>query len=102
MSGNLSVPTQALWTWSTPVAGQSPVPISFPTVSGAPTKSGLGKPDLEDYLQASIQRFGNPPTPISNQVVERWIRYAEDEIEGETNIRLCQPWIAARAAQSAA
>lgn len=76
--------------------------MSYPTVQGAPTKSGLQQTDLENYLQVTIQRYGNPPTPIPTSVVTQWIRYAEDEIEGETNIRLCQTWIAAPAAQNLA
>jgi hypothetical protein len=100
MSGSLAVPTQAQWTWSTPVSGQAPLPISYPTVPGCPTKSGVQRVDLEDFLQMTIQRYGNPPTPISDAVVNRWIRYAEDEIEAETNVRLCQTWIAAPPAQN--
>lgn len=103
MSGSnstVAVPTKSLWKWSTPIAGQSPMPISYPTVPGAPTKSGLQKPDLENFLQTPIQRFGNPSIPIPSEVVNQWIRYAEDEIEGETNIRLCQTWIAAPPAQT--
>lgn len=96
----IAVPTQAQWSWSAPVSGQSPVPVTYPTVLGAPTKSGLQRTDLEDFLQVTIQRYGNPPTPIRDEVVTKWIRYAEDEIEGETNIRLCQTWIAAPAAQT--
>lgn len=93
------VPTGALWGWSTPVAGQQLVVQSYPT-TGGPTKSGVMPADLRAYLQVPLQQFGNPPIPIPDSEIINWIRWAEDDIETETNIRLCQTWIAAPPAKS--
>jgi hypothetical protein len=94
------VPTKALWGWSTPVSGQAPVVTSYPPY-GAPTKSGVLPKDLEDFIGIPLQRWSTPPVPIPTQTILNWIRYAEDEIETETNIRLCQTWIAAPPAKTA-
>lgn len=105
MSGSGNIPpvsTSALWTWGTPVSGQPMAVQSFPTVSGSPTKTGLGPQDLKDYLQIPIQMYGNPPVPIQDPTIVQWIRYAEDEVETETAVRLCQTWIAAPPAKSSA
>lgn len=105
MSGNpsiagLPVPTRALWTWSTPTLGMEPSVQGFPTVPGAPTKSGLVRADLESYMQTIIQQNSMPIVPISDATVNGWIRMAEDDIETKTGVRLCQTWIAAPAAKS--
>ena len=102
MSGYNGTPvqTRSLWTWSAPVSGQAQQVISFPTIAGCPTKSGIQRADLEDYMQVTIQRNTIPATPISDAVVTKWIRFAEDDIETQTNVRLCQTWIAAPAAKT--
>lgn len=99
MSGNVPLVTRALWTWTTPVTGQAATPLSFPTVTGSAsvTKSGLTSTDLANYMLIPLQ-YGNPPVPVPDSVSIGWIRYAEDQIETDTNIRLCQTWIAAPAA----
>lgn len=107
MSSNLGVPvpTKALWTWSAPVSGYAPQVESFPTVPGCPTKSGVQAPDLQKYMLTPLvyySPFGGTPTPIDADTITDWIRWAEDEIETETNVRLCQTWIAAPAAKSLA
>jgi len=99
MSG--SVASKALWSWSTPVSGQSQVVLGYPT-TGGPTKSGIMPSDLRQYVQVPIQSYGNPPTPVPDANILQWIRFAEDEVEKETNIRLCQTWIAAPPATSKA
>lgn len=86
------VPTRALWNWNTTVSGQAPTVTSY--ANGSPTKSGALRDDLEDFLGIPIQKFSTPAVPFSDAVVLGWIRWAEDEIETETNIRLCQTWIA--------
>ena len=98
--GNTIVQTKALWTWSTPVSGKPQTVISYPTVPGALTKSGLGRSDLERYIGMPIQGFGSSPAVFSDQDVISWIRWAEDDIESETNVRLCQTWVAAPPAKS--
>ena len=95
----IPVPTKALWTWNTAVAGAAPTVETFS--SGAKTKTGLQPNDLRNYVQVPIQRYGNPPQPIDDCDIFGVIRDAEDEIEKETNIRLCQTWIAAPAAKTA-
>lgn len=101
MSLSLSTPTKALWTWAVPSTGGQPVVTAYPTTNG-PTKSGVMPQDLRNYMQIPIQQWTNPPVPISDSVIQQWIRWAEDEIETDTNVRLCQTWIAAPAAKSAA
>ena len=96
----ITVPTKALWTWSAPVVGEPAQVVSYPTTPGCPTKSGVQRADLEDYMQVTIQQNGIPPKSISDAVVTKWIRYAEDEIESETNVRLCQTWVAAPATKT--
>lgn len=100
MSGT-TVQTRAQWTWTTPAAGIAPEVISYPTKNNA-TKSGLQPQDLRDFMQVPIQQYGNPPAPISDSTIIGWIRYVEDAIEQDTNIRLCQTWIAAPPAKSQA
>lgn len=95
------VPVYPLWNWSTPVSGVAQTVLSYPTTNG-PTKSGIMPMDLRAYMQIPIQQFGNPPTPVSDMTLQQWIRYAEDDIEQDTNIRLCQTWIAAPPATSQA
>lgn len=94
------LPTRALWGWSTPVQGQAQVVQSYPTVPGAPTKTGFGRADLEAYMGIPIRYLGSCPEEIPDNIVISWIRAAEDDIESETNLRLCQTWIAAPAAKS--
>jgi hypothetical protein len=94
------IPTGALWTWTTPVPGEAARVVSFPTVPGAPTKTGITPADLQNYMGTPIVNFGPPPVPIDPGIVTGWIRQAEDDIETVTNVRLCQTWIAAPAAKT--
>lgn len=98
---SIIVPTGALWKWAIPAGGGQPTVVSYPTTSGL-TKSGVTPQDLRNYIQIPIQQWTNPPLPISDSVIQDWIRWAEDQIETDTNVRLCQTWIAAPAAKSAA
>jgi len=101
MSGALTtiLPTQAQWTWSAPVDGEPPTVLGYPTTDG-PTKSGLMPGDLSNYILLPLQTYANPPIPVPDAVAVQWIRWAEDDIENETNIRLCQTWIAAPPAKT--
>jgi len=92
------VPTRALWNWNVAVGGQPPTVTTFS--SGAKTKTGLQPNDLRAYLSVPLQIYGNPPRPIDDPTIFGWIRDAEDEIENDTNIKLCQTWIAAPAAKT--
>ena len=97
-SSGPQVKTGALWGWSTPVSGQAQVVQTY--ISGSVTKSGVTPAALENFIGIPIQYFTTPPAPVPVGVVNNWIRYAEDEIETETNIRLCQTWIAAPPAKT--
>jgi hypothetical protein len=96
----IPVPTRALWTWTAPVVGQAAQVVSFPTVPGGVTKTGITPGDLQNYMGTPIVNFGPPPVPIDPSVITGWIRQAEDDIETVTNVRLCQTWIAAPAAKT--
>ena len=87
------VQTRALWNWSKPADGSQPVVLSYPT-TGGPTKSGLMPDDLRDFVSVPLQVYGNPPVPCTDRQILQWIRYAEDAIERETTILLCQTWVA--------
>lgn len=101
MSGTIVFPkveTKARWGWSTPAAGEAPVALTYPT-TGGPTKSGVMPQDLQAFIGIPLTTY-NPTVPVPDSVVIRWIRYAEDKIEQDTNIRLCQTWIAAPPAKN--
>ena len=95
---SVPVPTKALWKWNVQNAGQPPTINTFS--SGAKTKTGLQPNDLRKYALVPLQQYGNPPVPINDDDLFDYIRYAEDEIEQNTNIRLCQTWIAAPPAKT--
>jgi hypothetical protein len=98
-AGGAPVPTQAIWNWNTaPLAsGQPPVAVGYPPGgAGQPTKTGLTPTDLQNLVVIPIQTYGSNPVPIPTAVQIQWIRWAEDEVERETSIRLCQTWIAAQ------
>lgn len=86
--------TTALWQWDLSTA---PASVSgFPIGNGlfAPTKTGLSAQDLRNFVTVPLQVNTNPPTPIPDATLIEWIRYAEDRVEQETSILLCQTWVA--------
>jgi hypothetical protein len=91
------IPTQALWLWTTPTSG---API--PSVSGYPqgngvytnTKTGLQATDLQNFVGVPLYYYGNPPVPVDPSTILGWIRDAEDTVEQDTSILLCQTWVA--------
>jgi hypothetical protein len=94
-----AVPDQALWLWDTsgevPVVSGYPVGISTAYPSGyAPTKTGVSPADLQAYVGVPLVYYGNPPTPVLPATIQQWIRWAEDKVEQETTILLCQTWVA--------
>jgi hypothetical protein len=102
MSGALVLPkvqSKAQWEWTTPPAGEAPIALTYPSKNNS-TKSGVMPHDLQDFIGIPLTTF-NPTLPIPDSVVIGWIRYAEDKIEQDTNIRLCQTWIAAPPAKTA-
>jgi hypothetical protein len=86
--------TRALWTWDTST--------NWPTVTsyanGAPTKTGLLPADVANFLGVPLVIYppnGGAPIPIPDATVISWIRWAEDDIEQQTNLLLTQTWVAA-------
>ena len=97
-----AVPVQCttLWKWDT--SGASPVVSGYPQGNGAytPTKTGLTPTDLQNFVGVPIAYYGNPPVPVASGDIQSWLRYAEDTVEQETSILLCQTWVAASPAVS--
>lgn len=92
------VQSAAQWTWTG--AGTSSVQVAGYPPFGQPTKSGVTPTDLRNYVGVPIQLNGNPPIPINDSLLLTWIRWAEDLIEQDTNVRLCPTWIAAPAGKT--
>ena len=95
---------QAQWTWDIQ-AGRAPIVSGYSTVAsgdgvGFFTKTGVTPTDLRDFSVIPIQAYTTPPTPIPDSTLLQWIRWAEDEVEEESNVRLCQTWIAAQPADT--
>ena len=88
----------ALWTWSIPSSG-SPTVTKFS--SGANTKTGLQPSDLRSFVGVPLQIYGNPPVAIQELDLVKMIRNAEDWVEQQTNVLLCQSWIASPPATTA-
>ncbi len=91
------------WLWSFPASG-APVVSGYPIGGGqfAPTKTGLLPQDLQNYVGVPLQIYGNPPTPVPTPQILQWIRYAEDNVEQESGLLLCQTWVASPPAQALA
>lgn len=85
------------WSWNvslTPAVVSGYPSGTGPTLIG-PTKTGLLPVDLQNFVGIPLQIYGNPPTPIDPDTILQWIRYAEDFIEQDTGLLLCQTWVAA-------
>jgi len=50
--------------------------------------------DLQNFVGVPLTYYGNPPTPVASGTMVQWIRYAEDYVERETGLLLCQSWVA--------
>lgn len=100
MTGTLPiVPTRALWLWdnsgTTPVVSGYPNGSNAPGASGfGPTKSGITAQDLQNFVGVPLVYYSNPTSGVAAADVIQWIRYAEDWVEQETSILLCQTWVA--------
>ena len=81
---------KALWTWNTAL----PVPQVQLYSSGASTKTGLQPQDLQNFVGVPLQYYGNPPRPVDSETILSWIRYAEDTVEQDTGLLLCQTFVA--------
>jgi len=92
------VQTRALWNWNTTT--------DWPTVTayanGQPTKTGILPQDVKDYIGVPMVIYppnGGAGTPVSDTMILKWIRWAEDRIEQDTGILLTQTWVAAGASK---
>jgi hypothetical protein len=104
----LLVQTQSLWLWDTttnpsmPTVSGYPVGLSPTYPSGyAPTKTGLQPSDLQGFVGVPLVYYGNPSIQVDNATIQGWIRQAEDSVEQQTSILLCQTWVASPPAQTA-
>ena len=86
----------ALWTWSAPVSG-----TVTKYSSGANTKTGLQPSDLRDFVGVPLQTYGNPPVPMQDPQLLKFLRWAEDDVETKTGLLLCQSWVASPPARTA-
>jgi len=88
------VASKALWTWDT--SGPAPIVLGYPPGGAAqPTKTGVMPQDLQNFVGVPLTYYGNPPTPVASGTMVQWIRFAEDYVERETGLLLCQSWVAA-------
>lgn len=95
------VPTAPLWLWDT--TGAIPIVSGYPQASGfAPTKTGLLPADLQGFVGVPLVYYGNPPVAVPPSTIQQWIRWAEDSVEQQTSILLCQSWIASPPSPNAA
>lgn len=92
--GSNQITSKALWTWDT--SGPVPQIVGFPPGGAAqPTKTGLMPQDLQNFVGVPLQFYGNPPINVASGTIVQWIRWAEDYVERETGLLLCQSWVAA-------
>lgn len=97
----MGIPTAALWEWDT--SGPLPVVTGYPSGTGSitPTKTGLTPQDLKDFVGVALSNYSTkPPTPIDDATILKWIRWAEDLVESQTGLLLCQSWVASPPATS--
>ncbi len=86
---------QPLWTWDASRGGQQARVVGYPPGGASqPTKTGLMPYDLQNFVGVPLQFYGNPPTQIDPNTLISWIRAAEDKVERETTLLLCQSWVA--------
>lgn len=89
------IPDTTLWSWVSGVGSPGYTVSGFPGPNGvSATKTGLLGPDLQSFVGIPLQYYGKPPVPVSISQLTDWIRWAEDRVEQETSLLLCQTWIA--------
>lgn len=92
----MGVTTSAQWQWASGASGYY-TPNQYPSGTGAlaETKTGLTPTDLQNFVGVPLNLYNTqPPTPVASGVVQQWIRWAEDWVESQTGILLCQSWVA--------
>lgn len=96
------VTSVAQWGWNQ-TASPTPVVTGFPAANGfSPTKTGLQPNDLQNFVGVPLQYYGNPPILVNPATLIGWIRQAEDWIEQQSGLLLCQSWIASPPAVTSA
>lgn len=91
------IPSRSLWTWGTSgTTYNAPLTVLGYPPGGAsqPTKTGLMPSDLQNFVGVQIQQMGNPINQVPPQQIVQYIRWAEDRIERDTSVLLCQSWVA--------
>lgn len=93
-----NIPTKSLWTWASPdPTYQVPLTVIGYPPGGLvqPTKTGLIPQDLQNFIGVQIQQYGSPIMAVPPEQILQYIRWAEDRIERDTGLLLCQTWVAA-------
>lgn len=100
MSDAYSIESHALWQWDT--TGPSPIVTGYPSATGfTPTKTGLLPNDVRNFIGVPLALYNTvPPTPITDDQIMQWIRWAEDDLEQDAGVLLCQTWIASPPARN--
>lgn len=89
--------SKALWTWDT----TPDVPVVKKYSSGQATKTGLLPADLKSFVGVSLSYYcATTPEPVQDSQILQWIRWAEDSIESETGVLLCQTFVASAPANT--
>ena len=89
-----SITPRALWTWQQ--TATSPIIQGYPPGGiNQPTKTGIMPSDLQAFVGVPLVYQGGTPVPVPASTQIQWIRWAEDYIERECGILLCQTYVAA-------
>ena len=92
MSTSYTVAPTALWSWTNITSAGTPTVSAYS--NGQVTKSGVLPADLSNFIGLPLNIGGPNGTPISNDMLLNFIRWAEDAIEAETGLLLCESWVA--------
>lgn len=87
-----SVTPTAQWGWSFPATSVTPIVTSY--VNGGSTKTGLTYTDLQNFIGLPLKWGGPNGTPIPQDAIVQFLRWAEDTVETDTGILLCLSWVA--------
>ncbi len=92
MSTSFTVAPTALWSWTNITSAGTPTVTAYS--NGQTTKSGVQPTDLVNFIGLPLNIGGPNGTPIANSMLLNFIRWAEDAIEAETGLLLCETWVA--------
>lgn len=89
------IPDTSLWKWDTSTIPATPIGFPVSGTAYSQTKTNLGPTDLDAFVGVPLLYYNTtPPTVVAPEVKQQWIRNAEDRVEQETSILLCQTWVA--------